>query len=59
MTSGIGSDLPQWIFRLAIMKYFFTTVVRKYWNRLPREMIGALNLSVPRRHLYNAFYNTI
>lgn len=43
-TSGTGSKLPQWIFRLAIMKHFFPAMVGKQWNRLPREVIGAPNL---------------
>lgn len=48
----VASDVLR--FRLDIRKHLFTARVLKHYNRLPRVVINALNLSVFKRHLGNA-----
>ena len=51
---GNSTKLCKERFRLGIRKKLFTTRVVKHWNRLPREVVDALCLSVLKRHLSNA-----
>lgn len=45
--------------RLDIRKNSFTVRVITCWNRLPEEVVDALNLSVFSRHLDNALSNML
>ncbi|KAJ7398975.1 hypothetical protein BTVI_119701 [Pitangus sulphuratus] len=58
-TRGEGMKLSQGRFRLDIRKRFFTQRVVEHWNRLPREVITAPNLSEFRKHLDNAFRRVV
>jgi len=58
-THGNGSKLHQEKFRLENKKLFFTERVVKCWNRLPRDVINAPNLSVLKRYLDNALNNML
>lgn len=42
-----------------IRKLFFAERVAKHWNRLPREMVDAPDLSVFKGHLDNALNNMV
>jgi len=50
---GSGSELHQGRFRLDLRKHFFTEMVVKTLNSLPRGVVDAPNLSVFKRHLNN------
>lgn len=54
-----NTKLCQQRFRLDIRKIFFTVMVLKLRNRLPREVVGAPWLSVFKMHLDNAFNNIL
>ena len=42
-----------------IRKRFFTQRVVEHWNRLPREAVTAPSLTVFKKHLDNAFRDTV
>jgi len=47
------------LIRLDTGRHFFTKRVVKHWNRLPAEVVDTPSVSVFRRHLDNAFDNTV
>lgn len=54
-----GSDLCQGTFRLDVRKWFFTESMVKHSNRLLRDVVGAPNLTVSKRHLDNDLDNML
>jgi len=48
-----STQMHQGMFRLDNRKNFTVRVIR-HWNRLPREVVDAPNLSVFKRHLDDA-----
>ena len=58
-THGNGSKLHWGRFRLDIRNAFFTERVVKHFNRLPKEVVSALCLSVFKRHLDNDLNNML
>ncbi|KFO89820.1 hypothetical protein N320_12080, partial [Buceros rhinoceros silvestris] len=54
-----GLKLNEGRFRLDTRKKFFTIRVVRYWNRLPREAVGAPSLEVFKARLDRALINLI
>ncbi|KFV11592.1 hypothetical protein N340_03759, partial [Tauraco erythrolophus] len=51
--------LKEGTFRLDIRQKFFTQKVVRYWNRLPREVVGAPSLEVFKARLDEALGNLV
>ena len=58
-TRANGFELEEDRFRLGIRKKFFTVRVMRYWNRLPREAVGAPSLAVFKARLDGAVSNLV
>jgi len=58
-TRGNGFKLKEGRFRLDIRKNFFTMMVVKHWNRLPREAVDAPSLAVFKARLDGALSNLV
>ncbi|KFR12520.1 hypothetical protein N306_04600, partial [Opisthocomus hoazin] len=54
-----GSKLKEGRFKLDIRKKFFTMMVVKHWNRLPREAVDAPSLEVFKARLDGALSNLV
>ncbi|KFP18199.1 hypothetical protein Z169_01385, partial [Egretta garzetta] len=54
-----GFKLKQGRFRLDIRKKFFTMMVVKHWNRLPREVVEAPSLETFKARSDGALSNLI
>ncbi|KFV13250.1 hypothetical protein N340_01582, partial [Tauraco erythrolophus] len=54
-----GFKLKEGRFRLDIRKKFFTQRVVRYWNRLPREVVGTPSLEVFKARLDEALGNLV
>jgi len=48
---GNGLKLHQGRIKLVIRKYFFTKMVIKHWNRLPRALAESLSLDIFKRRV--------
>jgi len=58
-TRRSGCKLKEGRFRLDTRKKFFTTMVVKHWNRLPREAVAAPSLAVFKARLDGALSNLV
>lgn len=58
-TRSNGYKLKEGKFRLDIRKTFLTVRVVRYWNRLPREVVGFPNLAVFKDRLDKVLSNLI
>jgi len=56
---GDGFKLEEGTFRLDMRKKLFTVRVVRYWNRLPREVVGALPLEAFKARLDGALSNLV
>ncbi|KGL94022.1 hypothetical protein N301_04519, partial [Charadrius vociferus] len=54
-----GYKLEEGRFRLNIRKKFFTVIVVRHWNRLPREVVEAPSLEVFKARLDVALGNLV
>ncbi|KFW67194.1 hypothetical protein AS28_06046, partial [Pygoscelis adeliae] len=54
-----GFKLEEGRFRLDIRKKFFTMMVVRHWNRLPRQAVDAPSLEVFKARLDGALSNLI
>jgi len=58
-TGGNGFKLKERRFRLDMKMKFFTVTVLKHWNRLPRKVVAAPFLEMPKVWLDRALSNLI
>jgi len=56
---GNGFKLKEGRFRLEIRKKFFTVMVVRHWNRLPREVVAVLFLEVLKARLDGALSSLV
>ena len=54
-----GFKLEEGQFRLDIRKKFFTVIVVRHWNRLPREAVDAPSLEALQARLDGAVSNVV
>ena len=58
-TRNNGYNLEEVRFRLDIRKKFFTVMMVRYWNRLPREAVDATSLEALKARLDGALSNLV